>query len=142
MNGATLTHFNFPIPTSLESEFLTSGRLSVTASLTANSPSVPGDPIELSIVFDFLFIETPNVSDCGFSSESSCDDLFTLVNAGARIQDFTFSGENYELEFGSDELAALDAETCALVGLDAGCNGFLTTEEGITNFSTFIARIC
>ncbi|WP_162913245.1 THxN family PEP-CTERM protein [Rhodospirillaceae bacterium SYSU D60014] len=136
--GATLTHFNFPIPTSLESEFLTDGRLSVQATLTPNTPPESGSVGPITTFFDFLFNETPNVADCGFPSSSNCDDLFVLAASGDLSQDFTFLDEIYTLTFGSEELAPLDAATCSLVGLDAGCIGFLTTENGITNFETFI----
>ena len=136
--GATLTHFNFPIPTDLEPEFLTSGRLSVQATLTPNTPPEGGSAGPFTTFFDFLFDESPNVEDCGFPSTSNCDDLFVLAASGDLVQEFSFLDEIYTLTFGSEVLAPLDGDTCALVGLGAGCIGFLTTEEGVTDFVTFI----
>lgn len=138
-DGPDLTHFNFPIPTSLEDEFLTSGTLTAEAILTPADPPAPGSVTADPATFNFLFKETRNLSPCGFESDSVCDDIFLLVGIDNTEQGFTFDGENYTLLLSSEELAPLSAAQCGELGLDAGCVGFLTQENGETVFDTFIS---
>ena len=137
--GPDLVHINFPIPTELEDEFLTSGRLSAQVTLTPADPPEPGSAGPFETFFDFLFRETENTEPCGFESESVCDDIFLLVGTGQNEHTFTFDGETYTLLLGSEELAPLSADQCGQLGLPAGCIGFLTQENGTTVFDTFIS---
>ena len=133
--GPQLTHFNNPIPTHLQDEYLTSGKLSIQATLTPSVPSAGGSVGPMETFFDFLFMETENKSPCGFDSTGTCDDIFVLVATGETAKTFDFEGETYTLIFGSEELMPLSAAECGLFGL-ADCIGFTTTERGLTRFNT------
>lgn len=139
VSGAELRHFNNPIPTNLQDEFLTSGKLSVRATLMPFDPVTGGSVGPIDTFFDFLFMETKNVSSCGFPSNSVCDDIFLMVLAGDTEQTFEFLDETYTLIFGSDQLTQLGAAECGLFNLDAGCVGFKTTEGGLTEFGTTLS---
>lgn len=137
--GPDLVHFNFPIPTELESEFLTSGTLTARAVLTPQQPPIGGSTDPIETFFQFSFNETPNLSgECVPDAQSVCDDFFALIAVGPTSEQFTFDGEIYTLIFGSTELTPQSAETCALVGQPAGCLGFLTQENQTNVFETFI----
>lgn len=137
--GPQLTHFNNPIPTDLQDEYLTSGKLSIQATLTPSVPSTGGSIGPIDTFFDFLFRETENQADCGFESGSVCDDIFLLAATGDIMQSFDFLGESYTLIFGSEQLAPLGAEECSLLGLGANCVGFKTMERSLTRFDTFLS---
>src|SRR5690606_8546333 len=66
--GPQLTHFNNPIPTNLQDEYLSSGKLSIQATLTPFAPPASGSVGPMETFFDFLFMETENRSPCGFDS--------------------------------------------------------------------------
>ncbi|WP_119458514.1 THxN family PEP-CTERM protein [Rhodospirillaceae bacterium SYSU D60014] len=137
--GPQLAHFNNPIPTDLQEEYLTSGKLSIQATLTPSEPSAGGSIGPIDTFFDFLFRETENQASCGFDSGSVCDDIFLLAATGETAQEFDFLGETYTLIFGSEELAPLGASECGLFGLGADCVGFKTMERGETRFNTFLS---
>ncbi|WP_162912889.1 THxN family PEP-CTERM protein [Rhodospirillaceae bacterium SYSU D60014] len=138
--GPDLVHFNFPIPTEFESEFLTSGTLTARAVLTPQQPPIGGETGPIETFFEFAFNETPNRSgECVPDAQSVCDDFFALVAVGPTSETFTFDGETYTLLFGSTQLTPQSAETCALVGQAAGCLGFLTQENQTNVFETFIS---
>lgn len=139
--GATLTHNNSPIPTSLEDQFLTAGRLVVRVDLAAADPGLSGSVQPNEPFFDFSFTETRNTAPCGFDSGSVCDDIFLLTDQENIEQSFEFLGNTYTIIFGSDQLASLDAETCGQLGFDAGCVGFRTAENASTDFHTFVQII-
>jgi hypothetical protein len=137
--GPDLLHINNPVPSSMEQDFLVSGRLSVQATLTPLDPAAEGSAGPFETFFDFTFKETENEGPCGFASETTCDDIFLLVGTGESTQTFDFLGETYTLTFGSERLATLSDEQCAEVGQAPGCIGFLTQENGTTVFDTFIS---
>ncbi|WP_119460184.1 THxN family PEP-CTERM protein [Rhodospirillaceae bacterium SYSU D60014] len=134
--GAGIRHENNPIASNRADEFLTGGRLSVQATLTPFSPAAGGSVGPIDAFFEFLFMETANESPCGYPSGSTCDDIFLLVAAGGTEYSFDFLEETYTLFFGADALAPLGAAECGLFGFEAGCIGFKTTENGLTEFGT------
>ena len=138
--GATLTHNNLPIATRFQNEFLQSGRLSVQIDLASADPSV-GESVTFETFFDFAFHETENSGACGFTSASTCDDIFVLTGSGDLSQDFTYDGQTYTLVFGSEQLSTLDPAACQQLGLGPSCVGFLTPENASTDFQTFVRII-
>lgn len=129
--GNTLTHNNFPIfaPT------LTSAVLRSELNLVdpGNSPN-PG--AQTPMVIDIAFAETPNVTNCGFPSGSSCDDIFVITSSPFLNETFTYLGVDYFINVfptSGGVLGTLPVATCTAAGQSAGCVGFQTQENQSTS---------
>jgi hypothetical protein len=147
--SATFTHNNFPIrdpnDVSLES-FLLSTRLVLTATAP---PEMAGDTETLPLDFPSLFFESPNVENCGFESESNCDDIFVLGGGDATnlneegifeaTTGFTLDDITYTVLLEIEGLGALTSDQCGAAGAGAGCVGFLTQESQVNNFTSRFA---
>jgi hypothetical protein len=127
-----LTHTNHPIfaPT------LLGATLSSTLTLT-NPNTPPVGPGQLpTLTFDITFKETTNAEPCVSSSPGNpCNDIFALVGTPNLAQSFLLDGNTYFVNvfpIGAT-LTGLTAAECAEAGQPAGCLGFITAEDAITN---------
>lgn len=147
--SATFTHNNFvisdPNDVSLES-FILSTNLTLTA---LAPPDEAGQTEELPLDFPSLFFESPNDGDCGFESESNCDDIFVLGGGSdANLNEegiftattgFTLDDITYTVLLEIEGLGALTGDQCGAAGAGAGCVGFLTQEGQVNNFTSRFA---
>lgn len=126
-------HINNPI----SGTFSTLTSATVTTSLTLTPLTPPGATLPPdTITFNINFAETPNVtpiSNCGFPSTSSCDDIF-VVTFGALNNSFVYDGFEYFVSIvkTAGPINPLPAATCATAGAPAGCLGFQTIEGART----------
>jgi len=83
--------------------------------------------------FTINFTETLNDSDCGFVSESSCDDIF-VISIGNLADSFWYDGVKYTTNIVETTLSltGLSADACAEAGAAPGCLGFQTKEKEAT----------
>ena len=94
----------------------------------------------LTGIFQLVFKETNNSGEsslggfCADGSPKPCPDIFVLTNAGALGPQFlgTIMGFEYTLNLAIAGLTPVGNEGCALVGQAAGCLGFITPEDGIS----------
>lgn len=102
------------------------------------------------ITFESFFIETPNVSNCGFASTSECDDIFTIdnfddLNAVETADGFQFVSSfqqglyTYNVLLELAGLSYLNDDLCEEAGADLGCVGLVTLEGQENNFQTFLS---
>jgi hypothetical protein len=131
--GASITHNNNPIAGTT----LTSATLSTQLVLTAASD--PSLTHTLSSIFEIAFVETLNDSNCGFTSVSSCDDIFILLNPEVLVEQFIIDEFVYTVTLSASGLGLLDDATCAVAGQAAGCFGFTTQERQANNLQTFFS---
>jgi hypothetical protein len=126
-------HINNPLAGTFST--LLTATVTTTLTLTPLAPPAPGlDPD--TIVFNINFAETPNVtpiSNCGFPSTSSCDDIF-VVTFGALNNEFIYDGFKYFVSIvkTAGPIDPLPDLTCQTAGAPAGCLGFQTTEGART----------
>lgn len=138
--GTNFTHWNNPIAAGFAT--LTGGQLFNTLTLTPSMPFVGPNLPPVSANFGFSFFETPNAGTClaGDPNTGNCGDLWGVVNASDLQVFFSFMGENYIaniLTVGLDDqgdpiaspIATLSDAQCGGLGLDSGCQGFLTAES-------------
>lgn len=103
------------------------------------TPLVPfGGPAKgpLNIDFEINFAETSNVtpiSNCGFPSTSSCDDIFVLSFDSLNFE-FDYDGETYfaSVVTTAGALIPLPVATCLEAGASPVCLGFQTVENAQT----------
>jgi hypothetical protein len=147
--SATFTHNNFPIrdpnDVSLES-FLLATNLVLTATAP---PEMEGATESLPLDFPSLFFESPNVENCGFESESNCDDIFVLGGGDATnlneegifeaTTGFTLDDITYTVLLEIEGLGALTNDQCSAANAGAGCVGFLTQEGQVNQFTSRFA---
>lgn len=147
--GATFTHNNRVITAdSVDlATFVLSTRLDLTGTAEQDPPggTLPAGEIVGPITFNSFFTETRNAESCLPTSESVCDDIFVLSNAGelgalGSGQSFTIDDYQYTVFLDLQGLGTLTNAECAAAGADAGCVG-LTTEEGLDNQFTSSVRI-
>jgi hypothetical protein len=146
--GGTFTHDNNII--SSDYQALTSFDLTSTLILTPVDPAGPSLP-PTSLTFMSFFSETinrDNPANCGFTSTSGCDDIFTIdnfddlgaVDNGAGgfefAQSFTIDDYMYTVFLEVAGLAVLDDDACAAAGASPGCVGLLTLEDSENTFDT------
>lgn len=129
----TYAHINNPISGTFST--LTSATVTTSLTLTPLVPAGPALPPD-TITFAINFAETPNVlpiSNCGFPSTSSCDDIF-VVTFGALNNSFVYDGFEYFVSIvkTAGPIDPLPAATCATAGAPAGCLGFQTIEGART----------
>jgi len=91
--------------------------------------------------FDIRFKETPNNgsnTNCGFTSVSSCDDIFVIINQEDLVTSFVYDGFKYTINLieTTQTLDLLSAAACTIAGAPAGCRGFKTI-EGQDNIAQF-----
>lgn len=140
--SAAFQHDNVSI-TDPNNVSLKSFTLSTNLQLTPVAPA--GDPLNLLLVFDSLFLETANDGSCAASSSSDCDDIFVLTRLNGEevtgtvvgdalqfVESFTLADVTYELLLRIEGLGSLPGDQCGAAGADAGCIGFLT-QEGMPN---------
>ncbi|THF65041.1 THxN family PEP-CTERM protein [Pseudothauera rhizosphaerae] len=137
--STSLTHFNQPIT----GNTLTEATLRAAVTLTPTNPAGGALPTQTTL-FDIVFAETPNQGNCGFPSDSNCDDIFILVS-GLLNQSFQYDagdGDGVVTYFvnifplDGEVLSVLPAASCAAAGAPAGCIGF-QTEEGLNTTLAF-----
>ncbi len=147
--GATFTHTNNVI--SGDSSELSTFRLLTQIDLTGATQedppggTLPAGEIVGPITFSSFFTETTNAEPCLPTSESVCDDIFVLSNAGelgalGSGQSFTIDDYQYTVFLDLAGIGTLTDAECAEAGADSGCVG-LTTEEGLENNFTSSVRI-
>jgi hypothetical protein len=145
VEGGTFIHNNNPIPAT--DTALASFNLNSALTLTSFSP-VPGIVVgPEEITFNSFFTETRNTEGgCLESSDSICDDIFSVTNAAIG----SFNGDIFEINGGSFTLddytytvflelsgvVMLTEAECALIGADSGCIGFLTQENFSSEFDS------
>lgn len=138
--GINITHWNNPISSSYAT--LTNGQISDTLTLTPALPSV-GSLIDApTLVFNFIFRETPNANLCfGETSNVSnpCPDLFGIVAVPKLNQPFTHDDNEYFVSVllvnpngTASPIGTLNNAECSNMGLTAGCQGFRTAESAAT----------
>jgi len=134
--GVTVTHENRPI-TNFQGAFSNS-TLSATLFLAPLLPdALPGFNRVQNI--DIKFVETLNqTGTCSVVSTTPCRDLFVLANPGqvAGAEQFEFDGYLYTLTvfpLNLGDFEVLPTAACTEAGLAAGCVGFTTEENAITN---------
>lgn len=134
--GVTVTHENRPI-TNFAGAFSTA-TLQTTLFLAPNLPfPLPGSNRVQNI--DIKFVETLNqTGTCSIVSATPCRDLFVLANPGqvAGAEQFEFDGYTYTLTVFPLSLGSfqtLPPAACAEAGVAAGCVGFSTEENSVTN---------
>ncbi len=127
-----ITHWNNTLQGSFST--LIGAQLKTTLKLKPFLP-VPG-PIFLPtkiLNFTINFTETPNNPDCGFPSDSICDDIF-VISIGDLTSDFVYDGYKYTTNIVevTSTLFALSPEACIAAGVAPGCTGFKTIENAAT----------
>ncbi len=141
-NGAavdtvTLTHTN----NTITGTGLSSAVLSDHIFLTPLDPVGPGFAPP-ALIFDILFIETPNSGTCAATSPTPCNDIFVLDVAGAGFnpinntlnQNFNYGGEAYNARLFIDGLGVLEDDACLAASAAIGCIGFTTVENQVNTF--------
>ncbi|NWN90432.1 PEP-CTERM sorting domain-containing protein [Marinobacter adhaerens] len=135
----------------IDSSWNTLESFKLTSALTLTAATPPGDTQNPApITFDSFFKETPNVTNCGFSSVSECDDIFTIdnfddleaketSNGFAFLSSFDEGGYTYNVMLELIGLEYLGATRCGLAGADAGCVGLMTQEGQANNFQTYLS---
>jgi len=147
--GGIFTHFNRIIDA--DAKTLANFQLNSVLSLSAAAPesmegASPEDPIE--VTFDSFFTETFNGEPCVEGSDSTCDDIFTLLNpetgevTGDDFQvagpSFTIDDYNYTVFLEIAGLNELSPAQCdaASDGITGSCIGFLTQEDAENTFTS------
>lgn len=134
--GSTLTHTNHPIfaPTLLATT------LKATLALTTLTPPPGGTPAPglNPLVFNIGFVETTNATPCASTSPAGnpCNDIFVLTSQTFQDQQFTLDGNTYFVNVfptSANALSKLTDAECAAAGQPAGCIGFTTQENAVTN---------
>jgi len=128
-NGGTvdtvlITHINNPISSNFAT--LQTAELTTTLSLTPSGGPFPDDPVEQ--VIPIRFSETPNVSDCGFTSTSECDDIFEFTLPESLSFTFELGNAEYTTTIGAPNPGSLGS-ACGVIGADPDCIGILTQEN-------------
>lgn len=146
--GGTFTHDNNII--SSDYVTLTGFDLTSTLTLTPTDPAGPALP-STSITFMSFFSETLNrddPADCGFTSTSGCDDIFTIDNfddLGAVptgdggfefVSSFILQDYKYTVFLELAGLSVLEDNACLEAGAQIGCVGLLTEEDALNEFNT------
>ena len=117
--------------------------------LTAAAPA-GGNQNPPAINFEGTFEESPNLVNCGFTSTSNCDDIFTIdnfddLNAVETDDGFGFRSSfiegdyTYNVLLEVTGLAFLGAELCGEAGAEDNCVGLVTLEGQENNFQTFLS---
>jgi hypothetical protein len=145
VEGGTFTHNNNPIPAT--DAALSSFNLNSALTLTSFTP-VPGTVVgPNTITFTSFFTETRNIDDgCLESSDSTCDDIFSLTNGAiGTFEDdiFTINGGSFTIDdftytvfLEISDMVMLTADECDLIGADPGCIGFRTQESLSNDFDS------
>lgn len=127
-DSGEVTHYNNAISSTFK--YLTNTKIDT--KLTLFALPQPGLIIGPETkVFSVNFIETFNEDDpedCGFPSDSACDDIF-VVELGELDFSFEAGGYLYTVTIGRQGLLDLPDATCERAGALAGCFG-VTTQEG------------
>ncbi len=117
-------------------------RLDLTGAAQEDPPggTLPAGEIVGPITFNSFFTETRNAESCLPTSESVCDDIFVLSNAGelgaiGSGQSFTIDDYRYTVLLDFGELGTLTDAECAAADADAGCVGFTTQENMVNSFT-------
>lgn len=132
VEGTTITHENFPI-LSDDGGFLTSTTFRTRLTLTPFTPPAPGFSAP-SIDFMIKFKETDNTGPCSVGV-TPCPDIFVLNNPGdLSATTFTIDDYIYTVTITGTGLGPLPDAACAEVGSGPGCIGFITPENGISEF--------
>ncbi len=143
--GTSMTHWNNSLST-MSYSLLQSGTLRDTLTLHPTAPNPPFDGSDVlnapTIDFDFKFIETINHPDsgrCAADTPMPCGDLWGVVGVPTLNIPFTFDSVDYLVSIlvmdgqgGVSPIGTLEDEQCEVLGLDHGCQGFLTPEEQAT----------
>jgi hypothetical protein len=134
-----ITHNNFRVGAAQGTLDVTDLVSQLTLTPVGGSPVIDQDVR----VFTIDFTETSNQppgGNCGFPTDTICDDIFILLDPVDLVQQFAFDGFLYTISIGTegDVLQAQDAATCTRAGLAAGCVGFTTPEQESTTLVTNI----
>jgi hypothetical protein len=128
-----ITHWNNTLQGSFST--LVGAQLKTTLKLKPFLPVEADDFFPPKVLnFTINFTETPNDSDCGFDSESSCDDIF-VISIGNLSDSFDYDGYTYTTNIVETTLSltALSPEACAAADAAVGCLGFQTKEKEATS---------
>lgn len=148
VDGGVLTHDNSVIPASVAA--LRKFNLNTMLTLDPATPDFDALESPLQITFSSFFNETTNIDsgECGFTSVSNCDDIFTLgdiVGAGGIVNDagdyeitqgFSYKGYNYTVFLELVGLGVLEEAACLAADAGSTCVGLLTQENDSTSFQT------
>ena len=140
--GINISHWNNPI--SIFYDELLSGTLIDSLTLTPTTPGSSSTNFS-QLVFNFLFQETdnyPNDNDeCAGGTPEPCGDLFGLVGMPNFNPMFEYDGHYYmgsifltDTVGGAAPIGSLLNGECDALGLNHGCQGWLTTESDRTTF--------
>jgi hypothetical protein len=127
----SITHHNNVLTAGFQT--LQSATLRTSLTLKPFAPEMgPTFPAKV-LNFDIRFKETPNNgsnTSCGFTSVSSCDDIFVIINQEDLQTSFVYDGFKYTINLieTTQSLNLLSAAACAIAGAQAGCLGFQTIE--------------
>lgn len=134
-----ITHFNNVLAggtMSLQTALLKT-TLKLKPFLPVPGPALPAKELDFTI----RFTETPNDANCGFDSDSNCDDIF-VIEIGNLVNSFTYDGFKYTTSIieTTASLTGLSPEACIEAGALPGCLGFKTIEKAATD-AQFALRI-
>lgn len=127
-----ITHFNNVLAggtMSLETALLKT-TLKLKPFLPVPGPALPTKELDFTI----RFTETANDANCGFDSDSNCDDIF-VIEIGNLVNSFTYDGFKYTTTIieTTASLTGLSPAACIEAGALPGCLGFKTIEKAATD---------
>lgn len=152
--GISFTHWNNPLSSTFKT--LTGATITDTLTLTPYSPTAGSEISGPTLIFQFMFRETPNAGGDGGnglcadgSQGGACADLFGFVGTNTVNNYFEYGGFGYYaniLTLNADGslsqlgIGSLTSGECRVLGLDADsnsangyqCSGFRTAENAHT----------
>ena len=152
--GISFTHWNNPLSSTFKT--LTGATITDTLTLTPYSPTAGSEISGPTLIFQFMFRETPNAGGDGGnglcadgSQGGACADLFGFVGTNTVNNYFEYGGFGYYaniLTLNADGslsqlgIGSLTSGECRVLGLDADsnsangyqCSGFRTAERAHT----------